>query len=215
MAKRTRQMTEWGGDFGRAYTDRNKLNADEMDALYEKTYGLSRTALNKRFLSDIDQSARILEVGSNIGTQLALLRRLGFDHLCGAELQGYAIALAKTLTPSINLVRATAFEIPFGDGSFDVVFTSGLRIHIHPSDLHDALKEIHRCSQRYIWGLEHCANECIEVMYRGKPDLLWNTDYAATYLRLFGDLELVKEERFGYADSDRVDAMFLLRKKGS
>lgn len=68
MSKSTEQMREWSGEFGKNYTERNALSLDEMEILYKKNYGFSRTELNKNFLNQLNHSSRILEVGSNIGT---------------------------------------------------------------------------------------------------------------------------------------------------
>jgi pseudaminic acid biosynthesis-associated methylase len=209
----TDQMQAWMGEFGQEYTDRNAFTIEQMEALYEKTYGLSRTDLNRRYLEEINRSSRILEVGSNIGIQLALLQNIGFTNLYGIELQGYAVELSKSSTHNINIIQGSAFDIPFKDKYFDLVFTSGLLIHIHPSNISEVMNEIYRCTNRYIWGLEHYATKDEEIVYRGRKNLLWNVDCKKFYLDLFDDLESVKDERLKYRDSDNVDAIFLLKKK--
>ena len=213
MAKITEQMHTWLGDFGREYTDRNTLTREEMEALYKQTYGFTRTALNKIALEGLDRSMRILEVGANVGVQLSLLQNMGCRNLYGIELQSYAVELAKSRTQNINIIQGSAFDIPFKDKYFDLVFTSGVLIHIHPDDVSEAMAEIHRCTKKYIWGLEHYADGYREIIYRGRKNLLWNVDYARSYLNLFPDLELLQEQRLKYLDSDNQDAMFLLRKK--
>jgi pseudaminic acid biosynthesis-associated methylase len=209
----TDQMQAWMGEFGREYTDRNTFSLEEMEALYAKTYGLIRTDLNRRCLEGIDRSSRILEVGSNIGIQLALLQNMGFTNLYGIELQSYAVELSKSKTHNINIIQGSAFDIPFKDEYFDLVFTSGVLIHIHPSNISEVMNEIYRCTKKYIWGLEHYSDNYKEVVYRGQKNLLWNVDYKKLYLDLFDDLESVKDEQLKYLDSDNVDSMFLLRKK--
>ena|SRR2546426_2380792 len=213
MTKITEQMQAWMGEFGKKYTERNALTIGGMEALYERTYGLTRTDLNQRCLEGIDRSSRILEVGSNIGTQLALLQTMGFTNLYGIDLQHYAIELAKSRTHKINVICASAFDIPFMGESFDLVFTSGVLIHIHPSHISAVMNEIYRCTRNYIWGLEHYADDYKEVVYRGQKNLLWNVDYKRIYLDLFDDLELIKDERLKYLENDNVDSMFLLRKR--
>ena len=213
MPKATQQMFEWMGTFGRAYTDRNALSLEEMEVLYRNTYGVTRTELNQRFLDPIDQSACILEVGSNIGNQLQCLQKMGFSNLYGIELQPYAVELSKMRTRYINIIQGSAFDIPFEDGHFDLVFTSGLLSHIFPADLKECLEEIHRCTREYIWGFEAYADATTHVTYRGHAELMWKGDYAQWYLRAFSDLELVKEERVRYLDSENIDSMFLLRRK--
>ena len=212
MTKTTEQMAAWQGSFGKEYTDRNALALDEMEELYRKNFGVTRSGLNRQFLGSMDFSARVLEVGCNIGNQLLSLQRMGFQNLYGIELQPYAIKRCMQRTQNIHGVCASGFSLPFKDGHFDLVFTSGVLIHIHPSDVVDVMKEIHRCTKYYIWGVEYCAPEYTEVTYRGQENLLWKTDFAGLYLREFADLVLVKEERFEYKSSDSVDSVFLLKK---
>jgi pseudaminic acid biosynthesis-associated methylase len=214
MVKITEQMEKWAGQFGKEYTDRNALSLEEMDALYQRNYGVTRAELNEQFLKGIDRSIRILEVGSNVGNQLLCLQRMGFSNLYGIELQNYAVELSKSRTKRINIIEGSAFDIPYKDGYFDLVFTSGLLIHISPSDIALPMREMHRCTREYIWGFEYYADKYTEIPYRGHGNLLWKADFAKLYLDQFEDLELVKEERLKYLDSDNVDSMFLLRKRG-
>ena len=111
------------------------------------------------------------------------------------------------------MIQGSVFNIPFKNGCFDLVFTSGVLIHLSPSDVAYAMKEIYRCTKEYIWGFEYYASEYTEVTYRGNKNLLWKADFAKLYLELFDDLELVKEERLKYLNCDDVDSMFLIRKK--
>ena len=209
----TEQMKEWSGAFGKDYTDRNALSLEEIEDLYRKNYGLSRTELNQRFLDGIDRGARILEVGSNIGNQLLCLQRMGFSKLYGIELQSYAVELSKSRTKNINIIQGEASDIPYRDSFFDVVFTSGVLIHISSSSLPDIMKEIHRCTKEYIFGFEYYSEKPTEIEYRGHRDLLWKASFAEMYLELFDDLTLEKEEKIKYLNSANVDSMFLLGKR--
>lgn len=174
-------METWEGEFGKDYTERNLLSMEEVDALYKKNYGLTRTELNKRFLEGISSSIRILEVGSNVGNQLLLLQRMGFSNLYGIELQSYGVELSKTRTKGINIIEGSAFDIPFRDEYFDLVFTSGLLIHIHPDDLNKAIREIYRATSKYIWGFEYYAENYTEILYHGHRNLLWKADFSKLY----------------------------------
>jgi len=208
----TEQMELWKGDFGKAYTDRNSYLLEELEALYEKNYGITRTGMNRRFLDGISPSARVLEVGCNIGTQLMCLQRMGFRNLYGLELQEYAIRKSQARAKGIEMIQGSAFNIPARDSSFDLVFTSGVLIHISPSELPIVLKEIHRCTRNFIWGFEYYSDVTTEVDYRGNRDLLWKGDFGKLYFSALHDLTVVREERFKYLDSDNVDVMFLLKK---
>ena len=113
MTRRTAQMDQWSGEFGRNYTERNPLNPEELDASYNSKYGTTRTELNEQFLRTIDRSIKILELGSNVGAQLQCLQDMGFHNLYGIELQEYAVERSKALTKHINIIQGSAFDIPF------------------------------------------------------------------------------------------------------
>jgi len=214
MPETTDQMRTWMGDFGREYTDRNPQGVEETEDYCCRTYGLARTEMNERFVGALDRSLRVLEVGCNVGNQLACLQRMGFTDLVGIELQADAVARGRERTEGIDLRQGSAFEIPFEAGAFDLVFTSGVLIHINPADLPRALDEVHRVTRRYVWGFEYYAPEVTAIEYRGRRDLLWKADYAGEYLKRFADLALVRGEMFPYRDEpDKRDAMFLLEKK--
>jgi len=59
----------------------------------------------------------------------------------------------KLLPKRINIIHGVADDIPFKDGYFDMVFTSGVLIHISPGNINRVLDEIYRCSREYIWDL--------------------------------------------------------------
>ena len=209
----TEQIKEWTGKFGEEYTDRNTLNLVELDELSHNKTGFSRTEQINEFLSDLGLN-NILEVGSNVGNQLLLLQKNGFKNLNGIEINWYAVEKAKERTKEINIIQGSAFDIPFKDAYFDLIFTSGVLIHISPQDINRVLDEIYRCSKKYIWGSEYFATEYTQVDYRGHDELLWKTNFAELYLDRFPNLQLVKEKKYPYLEDEKlVDQVFLLKKE--
>jgi len=212
MNKVTSQMREWQERFGHDYTDRNALSVQELNALYQEQYGITRTEMNSMFVDKLDRDIRILEVGSNIGNQLLLLQQAGFKNLFGIELQSYAVEMSKHNTKNINIIEGSAFDIPFKDDFFDLVFTSGLLIHIAPGDLGVVMDEIVRCAKRYIWCFEYYSDVCKSIKYREHAELLWSADFSSLLISRFHGLNLVREEHFGYLTTDDVSTMFILEK---
>ncbi len=206
--KKTEQEEFWEGEFGDEYTLRN---AGDWDQFYRNQWGISRTELNEYFLLDIDRESRILEVGCNRANQLQILSEQGFKNLWGLEINKHAIELARE-NKCFNLVEASAFDIPFKDDYFDLVFTSGVLIHIAPNNLKSIMNEIHRVTKRYIWGFEYFSEECEEIEYRGHTNRLWKNDFMKLYLDNFSDLRIVKSRKVEYLKNDNVDMMFLLEK---
>lgn len=211
---KTEQMKRWSDEFGKDYTDRNYMSVSDYEELCKKRFGISRSEMNTEFLSSLDKKLRVLEVGCNIGNQLRLLQRQGFNDLWGIEISEYALELARKETRGMNLVHGSALDLPFKDGYFDLVFTSGVLIHINPEDAKKAVDEIYRVSKKYIWGFEYFSEQLQELDYRGNKGLLWKNNFAKLYMDRHPDLTLVNEKRMKYSDSDNVDSMFLLEKKG-
>lgn len=214
MAKITFQEKNWQESFGNEYIKRNLLDVKEENKAYLNNYGFTRSALNKEFLGKLDHSIKILEVGTNIGLQLLILQKMGFKNLYGIETNRTAIEIAKAKTKNIDIIQASALDIPFKDNSFDMVFTAGVLIHISPKNIKKAMSEIHRCSKKYIWGSEYYAPKYTQILYHGKKNMLWKTDFAKLYTKLFKDLELLKEKRMKYLHNENIDTMFLLKKNG-
>src|ERR1700751_5572614 len=123
---KTKQVDFWSGNFGKEYTDRNPQSLDDWDQLYVKSYGISKTDINAEFIGQLDKNVRILEVGCNVGMQLAGLQRMGFTNLYGIELQSYAVEKSKEVTKGLNIIQGSGFDIPFKDNFFDVVLTNGV-----------------------------------------------------------------------------------------
>ncbi|MEW6618229.1 MAG: pseudaminic acid biosynthesis-associated methylase [bacterium] len=214
MSEITEQLKKWTGEFGKEYTERNPTTLKELETLYQKNYGITRTELNRLFLENLPLSMRILEVGSNVGNQLLCLQKMGFKNLYAIEPQSYAVELSKSRTKDINIIKGDGFDIPFKDKYFDLVFTSGVLIHIHPSSILQVMKEIYRCTKTYIWGFEYYATEYTEIVYRGQENLLWKVNFSKMFREEFNDLELVKEKYLPYLHNEKnVDVMFLLKKK--
>ncbi len=215
MKENSKQTKAWASEFGQEYTDRNKMPIKAMDIMYKHKYGMSRSDMNKLFLDDLGRDIRILEVGSNIGLQLIFLQSAGFRNLYGIELSPYAVQLAKTQSEGINIIQGSALDIPFRDNYFDLVFTSGVLIHINPEDLSKVMSGIYRCTSKYIWGLEYYADKMAEINYRPskeKVNLLWKADYPTMFCERFEDLRIVKKAYYKYLADENKDVMYLLRK---
>src|SRR4029079_15520344 len=107
--------------------------------------------------------------------------------------------------PQFNVLHGTAFDLPFRDRMFDLVFTSGVLIHIAPDSLGRALDEMHRVARRWIAAIEYDPPLEQEIEYRGHAGALWKRDHGAAWqarhpgLRLVRRLELSAEH--GYDDS--------------
>ena len=182
----------------------------EIDKYYKWLFGETRTSINQRYLKKIPKDARILEIGCSRGIQLNHLQKMGFTNLWGLEINKKACTLASD-NPKLKITQGNAINIPFPDESFDLVFTSGVLIHILPYQLQQAIREIVRVSKKYIWCLEYFENRMEMVKYRGIKNLLWKNNFKEKFI-LYHDLRVVKCEKLSYIHDDNIDEIFLLEK---
>lgn len=210
MTERTQQADVWNGEFGRKYIERHPETAAGFDAFRrEVQYGETQTELFERTIGHLDRSSRILEVGTNIGLQLRILREMGFENLYGIDVHEYAVRRCRREAPELNVVEGDALDIPFKDDFFDLVFTNETLVTIPPEHVERAMDEIVRCSRRCIWGLEHYDDEYTEIEYRGRDEMLWKTDFPGMYLDRY-PVTLREREYLEFLDSDDRDVMYLL-----
>jgi pseudaminic acid biosynthesis-associated methylase len=208
----TKQEEFWSGEFGKEYSDRNIWDIEEYDKFYQSEWGKTRTEMNSDFIGGLPKSSKILEVGCNVGMQLQLLQKMGFENLYGIELQWYAVEKAKSISKGINIIQGTGFDIPFKDNYFDIVVTNGVLIHIAPENYKSIISEIGRCSKKYIWGFEYYSPELKELQYRGNQGFLWKNDFSKVYSTLLPNLKEIKRVYHKYTYDENVDMMYLLEK---
>jgi pseudaminic acid biosynthesis-associated methylase len=139
---------------------------------------------------------------------------MGYNNLKGIELQHTAVEKAMRICKDISVVQGSAFDLPFDNGQFDMVFTSGVLIHIAPSELDKIMDEMFRVTNKYIWGFEYFSDEHTEVNYRGNMDKLWKGNFMKLFLNRFPELSVVKDLRFKYLNGENIDQMYVLEKTG-
>lgn len=211
MQKKTKQQNFWSGSFGKNYNTRNTYTLKGFDAFYKKTWGTTRSAMNRAFLNGL-KIDNALEVGANIGLQLRHLQAMGIENLYGVEIQWNAVERAKKNVQHVNIVQGSAFDLPFRNNYFDMVFTSGVLIHIHPKDLKRAMQEMYRTSKKYIWGFEYFNDKEQEIPYRGNRNVLWKNNFPKLFQTYCPKLKVVKMKTYKYVGSDNRDVMYLLKK---
>lgn len=182
----TEQTSFWRGDFGNEYSERNALDPAALR---------NRTAKWARILSPLAGAppTSILEVGANIGINLAALRALTGAALYAVEPNGSARGklVSSGILPSENIHDATGDALPFADRAVEMSFTSGVLIHVAPERLEATCREMHRVSSRYIGCIEYFAVSPEEKTYRGHSGKLFKRDFGGYWLDMFPDMKLV------------------------
>jgi pseudaminic acid biosynthesis-associated methylase len=210
----TDQTKVWTGDFGKDYTSRNTYKSiDGFNQAYIDYYGKTKDDLNKEILSNLPKNLKILEVGSNVGYQLASLQRFGFSNLYGIEIQRECVEQSKKLWKGIDIVQASAFDIPFKDNYFDLVFTNNVLIHISPDDIDIVLNEMNRVSSKYIYGFEYYSEKYERIEYRNNLNLMWKTDFSNLFLKKFSNLKSIFSKKYPCLNfKGNTDKAYILEK---
>lgn len=187
----TQQEKLWRGDFGDAYVGRNAVSDDKLAALTAHWAKILRA-------TEGAPARQILEVGANIGLNLRALRRLTTAELHAVEPNAGARAVLErdaVLAPD-RIYDRVAGDIGLPDRSIDLVFTSGVLIHIHPDHLLAACREMHRIARRYVVCVEYFADQPQEVPYRGQTEALFKRDFGGFWMDNFPDLRVLD---YGFA----------------
>lgn len=169
----------WSGEFGDHYVERNSAAAAGRREFWAERLG------------PIEVTSA-LEVGCNVGGNIAWLAELlGAANVAGVDVNEAALERARAVAPGADLRIASAYELPWDDGTFDLAFTTGVLIHLPPEHVAEAMAEIVRCSRRYVLCGEYHASELEEVVYRGEEGALFKRDYGRLYRENHPELSLI------------------------
>jgi SAM-dependent methyltransferase len=109
-----------------AYTERDAAQP-RSSAWIRRSYRMRMQELESALLEGLSATgsdplgARVLEVGCGGGYFLSRFLDYGAAHAAGIDLMEHRIALARERDPRLELVAGDASELPWADGSFDLV----------------------------------------------------------------------------------------------
>lgn len=199
---RTEQEQAWAGDHGDEYNRRSPGNE-------EANYHFFKNALYQ-----VAAPRSIVELGAGQGANMRALHRLLPEaELVGVELNRQAAQVLASTTHCSRVYNASIFDWE-PDRTWELAFTKGLLIHIHPDELHMAYEVLHRAAERWILVAEYYNPTTVNVPYRGRDDLLWKGDFAGALLDHYKDLRLVSYGFVYHRDAAPQDDLnwFLLEK---
>ena len=176
-------LAAWTGAFGDAYTTRNAVGPAQVE---------QRVDMWRRVLRPLSANPpkSCLEVGANVGINLRALQALRPIEMHALEPNAKAreTLIRDRVVPTGHVLDGTAESIDLPDGSIDLVFTSGVLIHVAPERLEAACREMHRVARHYLLTIEYFASEPVTEVYRGREGLLFKRDFGAFWLDLFPTL---------------------------
>ncbi len=176
----TEQETFWAGEFGDQYINRNPTDK-EMGA---------RLALFAKIMARTDSVGSAIEFGANIGNNLKVLDQM-FPRmeLAAIEINDTAVAVLNDWGRARVYCQSILSGAP--EALYDLVFVSGVLIHINPDKLPVAYDHLYRASRRYICLIEYYNPSPVEVSYRGHAGKLFKRDFAGEMLETYADLRLL------------------------
>ena len=126
---------------GRSFTPQEKYSitdlftADGFDGALGKISDASRNYIQRLVSENLEIKAddHILEVGCGAGAVLALLADSG-ARLTGVDFSAPHIEIARRALPAADFQVAEANKLPFGDDTFDGVFSNGVFLYFPDLD---------------------------------------------------------------------------------
>jgi SAM-dependent methyltransferase len=181
MRRRTSRLlrgARGGATAPRAQTDapsasRPRRTVDSREALHDFWRNPDRPNVPEEYLAPTERSrflldligphltpsSRVLEIGCNVGRNLAHLHEAGYRDLTGIEINGDAVALLRSSYPELA-ATATLIVSPvedaikaFDDDSFDLIYTMAVLEHIHP-DSEWIFAEMVRVARSFVVTIE-------------------------------------------------------------
>ena len=178
----TNQTDAWEGTFGNDYTDRNVMSIETT---------LARRKLFEDISNEIHFGAidSILEVGANSGNNISVLHsmmqhsEISWTKLYAIEpnVKAFGLLIMKNITNLVSYFCTWEDFYLTPACKYDMVFTSGVLIHVHPDSRKAFMQKIVDASNKYVVAIEYFAPKDRELEYRDNKNLLWVTDFGEIY----------------------------------
>jgi len=172
--EKLRAREQWGQDpSGAEYDREHELGTREFfDSIERHRYSEYATWMPRLMGFENFPGARLLEVGCGMGTDLLQFWR-GGAHCVGIDLTPRSIEITqhrfKLYGAGGAFMISDGEHLPFGDESFDVVYSNGV-LH-HTPDTAGAIREVHRVlrpggTAKVMLYHRHSLNYWVEIVLR-------------------------------------------------
>ena len=143
-----------------------------------------------KMLNKTNNIRNLLECGCNIGRNINFINNiLPKTEKSVIEISSQALKIAKKNNIIKNSFNGSIIDAEFKE-KFDLVFTMGVLIHIHPQDLIKNMKKIFDLSKNYILIGEYFNRTPTSLKYQGEDDKLFKNDFGKIFQTNF-DVKLV------------------------
>jgi len=190
MDYRTEQESFWAGEFGNSYIERNVTYHDLI----------AKKIMFSKMIRKLRRIESMVEFGCNTGLNLKALKMINRNfEIAGYEINKNAISEAKKV-PGCEIFEQSVITNISQSKMYDVSFTSGLLIHIHPDDLGVVYDNLYRLSKKYILINEYYNQFPVMVEYRGNLGKLFKRDFAGEMIDNF-DMKVIDYGFFYHRDN--------------
>ena len=141
----------------------------------------------ERMLTKIDKSdiSAYLDCGSNIGRNIGFLKHI--LPMAAANIIELAVDPYEKCINEFQIQNSFLGPIKDAqfDRKFDLVFSSGVLIHVNPGDLLASMNRMYEMSSRYILIGEYFNRTPVMISYRGEDDRLFKCDFGKLFVGNF------------------------------
>lgn len=128
----------------------------------------------------------ILECGCNIGRNIDFLNEvLPQASKSIIEISQSAFEFVTSRHDLANAFNGAIEDSNLEDRSFDLVFTMGVLIHIHPDNLLKNMERMYKLSSGYILMGEYFNRTPVMLDYQGQKDKLFKRDFGKLFIENF------------------------------
>lgn len=168
------QQNFWANDYAKEYIRKNSE--------FDQKLGVEGW---QKMLVHADSIRTVLECGCNIG------RNIGF---LDAVLPEAGKSIIEISRPAFDFVGAKyrldqafngSIEASTLTGPFDLVFTIGVLIHIHPDNLLANMARMYEYSGKYVLIGEYFNRTPVMLEYQGQKDRLFKRDFGKLFIENF------------------------------
>ena len=109
-----------------------------------------------------------------------ILESVSLSEIDTVALEKLISAYPDVVTKHTNILNFECDEV------FDLVFTSGVLIHINPENLEQVYENLMKLTKKYFLLIEYFNRTPVEIPYRGENGLLWKRDFGKHFLEKSG-----------------------------
>lgn len=181
MSYNSEQENFWATTYATDYIKKNSLFDNQVGA----------EAWKKMIKGTQGEIEKFLECGCNIGRNIDQIKMVLPEAVPSIiEISEPAFKFVTSHHDFKHAFNGAILDSAFDDASFDLVFTTGVLIHINPDQLLQHMEKMFRYSNKYILMGEYFNRTPVSIEYQGEKDKLFKRDFGKLFIENF-DVKLV------------------------